>query len=154
MIGGLAAAFFLCGTAVVAWHVRTLVWRDRVSTYDRMGWLNIPFGENARFGVDAATPTAGVVVCSGLALVGVLTAPEMMGVSFRWPQAVIVVLGPVVTVSVLGGMLLGLSLLLFMFPRFLAPPDLRDQRGWIPEWLHQTSLKRAERPDRPRRSRE
>jgi hypothetical protein len=72
------------------------------------------------------------VVCSGLALVGVLTAPEMMGCRFDGPQAVIVVLGPVVTVSVLGGMLLGLSLLLFMFPRFLAPPHLRGQRGLDP----------------------
>jgi len=27
-----------------------------------------------------------------------------------------------------------LCLLLFLRPRFLVPPHLRDKRGWIPEW--------------------
>lgn len=37
----------------------------------------------------------------------------MMGLSLLWPRAVIVVLGPIATISFLGGMLLALSLLLF-----------------------------------------
>lgn len=47
-----------------------------------------------------------------------LTGPEMMGLSFRWPHAVVVVLGPIVTVSVLGGLLLAVSLLLSFSPGY------------------------------------
>src|SRR5262245_2578868 len=131
MIVGLAAALFLCAIPVLGLRVKTLVWRDRVSVYDRLGYLNIPLGDNARHGLDAAIPVPLIVMGSGLAVLGVLAAPEMMGLSFRWPSVVVVVLGPMVTVSVLGGLVLAVSLLLFLFPRLLAAPHLRDKRGWI-----------------------
>lgn len=113
MIGGLAAVLFLCAWPVVAFRAKTLVWRDRVSVYERLGYLNIPFGENARYGLDAAVPIPGILVGLGGAVAGVLAAPEMLGLSLLWPRDVIVVLGPIATISFLGGMLLALSLLLF-----------------------------------------
>jgi hypothetical protein len=122
MIGGIFSALFLCAIPVVALYVWKLAWRDGVSLYDRLGVFQIPFGENARFGIDASIPMAGLVAGSGMALVGVLAAPEMMGLSYRWPHGVVATFGPIGTVLVLAGFLLGLSLLLFLFPRALAPP--------------------------------
>jgi hypothetical protein len=145
MIGGIAAALVLCAIPVLGLYVTKLAWRDKVSAYDRLGWLSIPFGENARYGLDAAIPVPLLFMGSGLAILGVLAAPEMMGLSFRWPNVVVLVLGPIVTVSVLGGLLLAVTLLLFLFPRFLAAPHLRDKRGWIPEWLHQVGRNRERR---------
>jgi hypothetical protein len=153
VIGGILSALLLCGIPVVALYVWKLAWRDGLSLYDRLGVFNIPLGENARSGTDASIPMAGLVAGTGLAVLGVLAAPEMMGLSYRWPDGVVAILGPMVTVLVLGGLVLGLSLLLFLFPRALAPPYARDKRGWIPEWLHQASLHRARRRARPRRSR-
>ena len=40
---------------------------------------------------------------------------------------------------------MGLSLLLFLAPRALAPPYARDKRGWIPEWLHSMQQNREKR---------
>ena len=48
---------------------------------------------------------------------------------------------------------MGWSLTPFTFPRVLAPPHVRDQRGWIPEFLHPMGGKRAPRRGRPRRVR-
>ena len=115
------------------------------------GFFQIPFGENARSGIDASIPMAGLVAGSGFALVGVLAAPELMDLTYRWPHAVVAVLGPLATVFVLGGLSVGLSLLLFLIPRALAPPYARDKRGWIPEWLHQMSVERGRRRARRRR---
>jgi hypothetical protein len=145
LIGGLFAALVLCAIPVVALYVWKLAWRDGVSLYDRLGFFKIPFGENARFGIDASIPISGLVAGSGFAVVGVLAAPELMEVSYRWPHAVVAVLGPIATVLVLGGFVLGLSLLLFLAPRSLAPPYARDKRGWIPEWLHQMGQNRQKR---------
>ena len=74
-----------------------------MSLYDRLGFFKIPFGENARSGIDASIPMSGLVAGSGFALVGVLAAPELMGVSYRWPHVVVAVLGRIATVLVLGG---------------------------------------------------
>jgi hypothetical protein len=145
VIGGIFSAALLCAIPVTALYVWKLAWRDGLSLYDRLGLFQIPFGENARSGIDASIPMVGLVSGSGLALVGVLAAPEMMGLSYRWPRGVVATLGPIGTVLVLGGFSLGLSLLLFLFPRALAPPYARNKRGWVPEWLHQSSLKRARR---------
>jgi hypothetical protein len=145
MIGGLAAALFLCAIPVLGVYVTRLAWRDQVSAYDRLGWLSIPFGENARYGLDAAIPVPTILVGAGVAITSVLAAPEMMGLSFLWPHAVVVVFGPIATVFFLGGLLLAASLLLFLFPRSLAAPHLRDKRGWIPEWLHQVGRNRERR---------
>lgn len=153
VIGGIFSVLFLCAVPVMSLYVWKLAWRDGLSLYDRLGIFQIPFGENARSGIDASIPMAGLVVGSGLALVGVLAAPELMEVSYRWPHGVVLVFGPVVTVLVLGGFVLGLSLLLFLFPRALAPPYARDKRGWIPEWLHQVGRTRTRRSDRLSRRR-
>jgi hypothetical protein len=107
--------------------------------------LSIPFGENARYGLDAAIPVPSTLVGFGVAITGVLAAREMMGLSFLWPYAVVVVFGPIATVCFLGGLALAVSLLLFLFPRSLAAPHLRDKRGWIPEWLHQVGRNRERR---------
>jgi len=153
MIVGILSALFLCAMPVVSLYVWKLAWRDGLSLYDRLGFFQIPFGENARSGIDASIPISGLVAGSGLAVGGVLAAPELMEVSYRWPHAVVAVLGPIASVLVLGGFGLGLSLLLFLFPRALAPPYARDKRGWVPEWLHQMSRKRAQSRPRTRRSR-
>ena len=81
-----------------------------------------------------------------------MAAPELMGLSFQWPATMDAVIGPIVQILVFGGWLLGLSLLLFMFPRFLAPPHMRTERGWIPEWWLQMGLNRDRRRQRRQKS--
>ena len=153
MIEGILMAAFFCCFPLAGLYIWKLAWRDSRSLYDRFGFFQILLGENARSGIDASIPVMSIVFGSGMALLGVLAAPELMGVSYRWPQEAVNVLGPITFVLTFGGLLLGLSLLLFLFPRALATPYARAKRGWIPEWLHQRSLKRAQRRPRPRRSR-
>jgi hypothetical protein len=81
MIVGILSALFLCAMPVVSLYVWKLAWRDGVSLYDRLGFFQIPFGENARSGIDASVPISGLVAGSSFAVVGVLAAPELMEVS-------------------------------------------------------------------------
>ncbi|HET7066558.1 MAG TPA: hypothetical protein VFI21_03045 [Nocardioides sp.] len=153
MIVGILSALFLCAMPMVSLYVWKLAWRDGVSLYDRLGFFQIPFGENARSGIDASVPISGLVAGSGFAVVGVLAAPELMEVSVPLAPCRRGGPGPDRDRPGVGGFALGLSLLLFLFPRALAPPYARDKRGWVPEWLHQMSRKHAQRRPRTRRSR-
>jgi hypothetical protein len=153
VITGTLVAVGLVLLPVLGVWVWTQVWRGggRFSLYDRAGGFAVPFGENARYGFEAGLPAGLTISGIGLAIGGVLATPEIADASWRWPELVTSTLIPVVIVCFFSGWALGLSLLLFLLPRFLAPPHLRDKRGWIPEWLFQMTQHRAERRARRRR---
>lgn len=147
MIAGVLSVAFLTLFPVVGVWFLIRSWRDGFSVYDSGGIFTFILGKNARQGFDAGFPIGFTIWGLGLALIGLLACPELMGISWMWPDPVSALLGRLAQVLFFGGALIGLSLLLFLFPRFLVPPHLRDERGWIREWWHHFSQSRRRRRD-------
>lgn len=134
------------------WALRG-TWRDQMSTFERGGMFTQWLGESARNGYDAGFPVMLTVAGSGLAALSVPAALE----SFGHPNVINtspgqLVLHVAITLMLIG-LALGWSLTLFMFPKMLAPPHLRYERGWIPACMNRMRLKRAQRRTSRRHSR-
>jgi hypothetical protein len=153
VFGGLAVILIMLCLPVLGVWAWVRQWKRGISLYDGAGPFAAPFGENARYGFDAGLPVLLTIPGVGLAIVGVLAAPELMGSSWRWPHAMSGVIVPICSALMFGGWVLGLSLLFFLFPRVLAAPHLRDKRGWVPEWRFQMGQGRATRRARNGRRR-
>jgi hypothetical protein len=122
-------------TGVGLWGARQ-VWKSRVSPYETGSFLSTMVGENGRHGYDAAVSLAWVPILAFTIAASI----------FNWPlegTAIAETIRSLVVPSLLGSGLLLLLELLFLRPRFLVPPHLRDKRGWIPEWIHSMRNRRS-----------
>ena len=93
-------------------------------------------GENGRHGYDAATSLGWLAF--GIVSLGAAT--------FNWPiegTGLGELIRSAFIPTLLFSIALALSELLFLRPRFLVPPHLRDKRGWIPEWIHSMRNRRS-----------
>jgi hypothetical protein len=122
--------------AIVGLIVTKHVWKNQYSPYRTGTFMAAMVGENGRHGYDAAVSLAWVPVAVFCVAASI----------FNWPlegTAIAEIIRSLVVPSLLGSGLLLLSELLFLRPRFLVPPHLRDKRGWIPEWIHSMRNRRS-----------
>ena len=112
------------------------VWESQLSPYKTGAFIAAMVGENGRHGYDAA-------VSLGWLVFGVMSLGAAV---FNWPIAG-TRLGELISSAFIPALLLSMALalseLLFLRPRFLVPPHLREKRGWIPEWIHSMRNRRS-----------
>ena len=122
-------------TAVGVWGMRR-VWKREESPYRIGTFMATMVGENGRYGYDATVSLSWIFFL-------ILTIGASI---FNWPlegtqiaEAIRSLVVPLLLFSI--AVLLGV--LLFLRPRFMVPPHLRDKRGWIPEWIHSMRNRRS-----------
>lgn len=118
----------LVGLVCLGWPVSVMVWRYHRDVFEVSGPVASVFGDSARHGYNAASGFAPVPWSVLLVLAVV---PDYFFPDGRLREALM----QVGVWGLLAGLLLDLTLLLFMWPRLLAPRHLRDQRGWIAQAL-------------------
>lgn len=110
---------------VPLWIVVVRVWRQGRDIYDQAGPVKWVTPESARHGYHAFLLPAVI----SMTLSGPVTAAyvvwehgglQWLGEAFIWLYALC-----------FGFLLVGFWLWAFMWPRFLVPPHLRGQRGWV-----------------------
>ena len=116
--------------AVMTWKM----WKHGFSAYDQGGPLPLIIGRHGRYGFDPFASYLVLTVGTVFALAFTLDAlprlgAERLGATLNSQPTIGVGAG-----LFMGGVAISLSQLLFLFPRFLTPPHLRDKRGWTPEW--------------------
>lgn len=120
-------------------------WSRGTSHYERGAIFSAAFGRNARYGYDAGLPVIATLWGAAMVLAAPLVAVELMGHFDELPVVLLRFGRWLVGLLWVLGWLLGCTLLLFLWPKALAPPHLRNNRGWIPEWLHQRRIARGGR---------
>jgi hypothetical protein len=111
---------------VLGWLLVRQVWRGRRDAYDGAPFVHALLGESGRHGFNAFVPAifvSATILYAAVVLEVVYDVVGEAGVAWHiaagWAY-----LGSLLVV------LVAFSLLLFMRPRFLAPPHLRGERGW------------------------
>lgn len=132
---------------VALWILVALpVWSGRMDGYEHNWVAQMFVWDKGRDGFNAMLP-AGIASLT-LAYLGVLPHVIKPWYPEAWWGAAQVI-GVVFIPAGLLGMLFAFTLLLFMRPRFLAPPHLRGRRGWIPAALHSRHSHREGSDHRP-----
>jgi hypothetical protein len=137
---------------VVSWLITALgvwvwwsTWHHQLSPYETGGIFSAAFGRNARFGYDAGLPLFVTFLGASLCIASPLLAAETVGSYDSLPPLLVAIAGRTFQVLLATGTFFGTSLLLFLWPKIMAPPHLRGRRGWIPEWVHEVRTHRDQR---------
>ena len=136
MSDDVSGPLFLVGLVALGWLVGVMVWRYHRDVYEVSGFVASLFGESARHGYNAASGFAWV---PWTVLLVVSVIPDYFFPDGPLRDALM----QVGIWGLLAGLVLDLTLLLFMWPRRLAPRHLRNQRGWIPEAIQRRRQKRT-----------
>ena len=115
----------LVALAALSWFLRFLVWRRQRDVFEASGWVPVMLGDHARPGFNAtmgfmASPFSVVAVAS---LADSFLPEGPLREAMDW----------VGFTRLLGGFAFCGSILLFLRPRPLVPPHLRERRGWVRE---------------------
>lgn len=145
MVVVLAGVVVFGGMAALGVVFLRATWRGRFSSFDRGGIFSQMFGLSARSGYDASSPIIAIAWGFGLLSLTVAALPDLAS-SVDWMGAgARLVLVRIAMALLGGGLVVSWSLLLLLRPRWLVPPHLRGERGWIPELAHRYRRWRAAR---------
>lgn len=129
-------AVALIGPAIVIGGLVLVVpsaWRGRRDFYERNIIAHVLIGRHGRDGFNASLPT--VVVSASLLYVGVaaLAARSVLPDIFN---RVLTIVAAISVAAMMLGLLVTISIIAFMRPKFLAPPHLRERAGLIRSLLN------------------
>jgi hypothetical protein len=122
------------GFLAMSWLCSWLVRRREWDAYDRGSVSSWLIGPSGRHGYNAAT---GFIAVPGTGLAAMVTTTSIDGSTEGHAHGLWADVGMIGFCGLLVGFLVSMSLLLFMFPRFLVPRHLRGERGWFAEAIQQ-----------------